>query len=217
MEALTLNAQPRTVVGKKVKKLRANGKMPLVIYGQGTESEPLMVDQKEYAAIYKKAGSSTLVNLKIGDKKAFKVLLYEPQRDPVKNQLLHGDIYKVKMTEKIKTEIPLNFIGISAAVDELEGNLITQRDSVEIECLPDALVSQIDVDLSTLKTFDDTIHISDITMPEGIQLLNDPEELVAMVSEPRSEAEMEALETTEEEDQAALEKLAGEEEKPTEE
>lgn len=210
MENIALEAQERTILGKKVKKIRNNGQIPAILYGHGIENQPLTLNLSVFNHVFKKAGVSSLVNLKIDDGKPFKVLFHEPSRDPRTNIITHVDIYKVKMSEKIKTEIPLEFINEAPAVTELEGNLIISKDAVEVECLPDALVPNIEVDLSTLATFDDNIHVSDINVPEKMEILDDPEELVATVSAPRSEEELaeDLAETTAEEEQAAVAELA---------
>lgn len=212
MEAIILESKTRTILGKKVKKMRLTGQIPVVLYGHGIETTSLTVNLIKFTQILKKAGGSTLVDLKIDDKKAVKILLRAPQRHPVTSIITHCDMYKVKMSEKIKTEIKLEFVGESVAVSELEGNLIISRDNVEVECLPDALVSHIDVDLSLLKAFGDTIHISDIKVPEKMEILADPEDVVASVSAPRTEEEMEEG-TTAEDEKAAVDALA---EKPEE-
>lgn len=210
METIILESQKRTILGKKVKKMRLTGQIPVVLYGNGIKTEPLTVNLIKFNQVFKKAGGSTLVNLTINDGKSFKVLLHEPQRHPVTSIITHCDMYKVKMTEKIKTEIPLEFIGESVAVSELEGNLIISKDNVEVECLPDALVSHIDVDLSQLKALGDTIHISDIIVPEKMELLADAEDLVATVSAPRTEEELaeEVEGTTAEDEKAAVAELS---------
>ncbi len=210
MENLILKAQPRTILGKQVKKLRQQGKIPAVLYGRDIKSQALELNDQDFRHIFQKAGASTLIDLQIDDQKPVKVLVHEPQKDPVTDKILHADIYQVKMTEKIHTEIPLNFIGEAPAITDLEGNLITNRDNLEVECLPDALVPSIDVDISSLKTFNDLIHTKDIKVPEGIEVLTDAEETIVLVTPPRSEEELaeELAVPTAEEEKAAVEELA---------
>ncbi len=208
MDTPTLKASTRTLTGKKVKTLRTNGQLPGVLYGHGTESTALTFDTAEYNKVFRHAGKSTLVNLVIDENKPVKVLMHEPQVHPVKPVTVHADLYAVKMTEKLQTEIPLHFIGESEAVETLDGSLATQLDALNVECFPDKLVSSIDVDLSVLKTFEDIIRVENIVVPEGIEVLNDAEEVVAVVNPPRSEEELEALDEapiSDEEAVAALE------------
>lgn len=194
MENVYLKAQPREVLGKKVKKLRENGKIPAVLYGKEFDSLSLILDKTEYEKVLHDAGTSTIIDLEVEGKETFKILLHEPQCDPVSDKVLHADLYKVNMKEKIHTEIPLEFVGVSVAVVDLEGNLITNKDALEVECLPDKLVSEIKVDISKLKTFEDLIKVSDLDIPEGIEISADPEEIIAQVTPPRSEEELEAME-----------------------
>ncbi len=132
--------------------------------------------------------------MEIPGEKDIKALIREIQRHPVSDDIIHVDLYKVDMTQEIETEIPLEFIGVSPAVEELEGNLITNKDAIKVRCLPNKLVSELQVDISTLKTFEDLVHISDIVIPEGIEVLDDPEEVVVQVTPPRSEEELAEME-----------------------
>jgi len=212
METLILHAQPREIFGKKVKSLRKKGQIPAILYGHKVKSLPLLLEKVEFEKIFQKAGGSTLVDLKINNERAKKVLIHEPQRDPITLHPLHVDFYQVKMTKEITTEIPLKFIGEAPAVKELDGTLITNRDSIEVECLPDALVHEIEVDISNLKTFEDVIKISDLVIPKDIKVLNDSEEVVVSITPPRTEEELAELEAPVEEKVEEVEEV-----KPAEE
>jgi large subunit ribosomal protein L25 len=206
---LILKAEPREIIGKKVKTLRQAGLIPAVLYGKNFDNLSLTLDKAAFEKVFKEAGSSTLVNLETTGQEKVKVLVHEPQRDPVTDQIIHVDLYKVNMKQEIRTEIPLEFVGTSAAVEDLEGNLITSKDSLDVECLPDKLVSQIEVDITVLKTFDDLIKVGDIIVPEGIKILAEPEEIVAQVTPPRSEEELEEMEqeTTADAEKAGIESI----------
>lgn len=207
MEDLILKSKKRDIIGKKVSQLRAQGELPVVLYGKEIKPLNLTINQKEFEKISKTAGTSTLVNLAVENEKPVKVLIQDIQFDPVKDNIIHADLYQVKMTEKLQTEIPLKFIGESLAVKDLQGNLITNREALEVECLPDDLVSEIEVDITKLATFDDMIHVKDILVPEKISVLTDPEEVVALVEAPKTEEELEAelAPTAAEEEKAAIE------------
>lgn len=204
MQTITLNATRRELTGKQVKQLRNQGQLPAVIYGNGLESQAICVAQTDYDKVFRQAGTSTLVDLVVEGAKPVKVLLHEPQVHPAKPLTLHADFYAVKMSEKLQTEIPLHFVGESEAVETLGGTLNVPIDAVEVECYPDKLVSAIEVDLTSLKTFEDVLRISDIQAPEGIAILNDPEEAVATVVAPRSEEELAALEEGPKTDEEAV-------------
>ncbi len=201
-------AKEREITGKKVKKLRKNGEIPAVIYGRGQKPQSLTLNSIEFSKIYGEAGSSSLIDLSISDKPAVKVLSHEPDLNPVTGASIHVDFYRVRMDEKIKTEIPLEFIGESEAVTQLDGSLVTNRDNVEVECLPADLIPNIEVDISTLKTFEDSICVKDLKVPTALEVITDAEEVVASVEEPRSEEELAELEeSAADEEKEALEKM----------
>jgi len=178
MEQLNLKAAPRELLGKKVKILREKGQIPAILYGRNFQSLPLALDKGELAEISGQAGESTLIDLEVPRQKPMKVLIRHIQKDSVSDNPLHVDLYKVDMGQEIETEIPLEFIGTSAAVEELEGNLITNKNSIKVECLPDKLVSKIEVDISPLKTFEDLILVKNLKIPEGIKVLEEIDDVV---------------------------------------
>ena len=194
MEKIILKAEKRNVLGKKVQSLRNNGLIPVVLYGKDFKTQSLSVNKSDLEKVLTKAGTSTIVDLEIEGGENHKILLHEPQRDAVHSDILHVDFYKVNMKVKIHTEIPLEFVGVSAAVEDLEGNLITNKDALEVECLPDDLVNHIEVDISVLKTFEDLIKVEDLKIPAGIEVQDESEEIIAQVTPPRSEEELEAME-----------------------
>ena len=150
------------------------------------------MDKREFEKLFKQAGTSNLIDMTVGDKK-FKTLVHDYQLDPMSGTIIHVDFMKINMKQKIHAEIPLKFVGESMAVINLEGSLINPIDSVEIECLPADLPSEFEIDLSVLDDFEKNIKISDIVVPEGVEILSDLEEVIAFVQEPRSEEEMESL------------------------
>lgn len=171
---------------------RQAGKTPAVVYGNKFENLSIAMDKREFEKLFKKAGTSNLIDMTVGDKK-FKTLVHDYQLDPISGVIIHVDFMKINMKQKIHAEIPLKFVGESTAVINLEGSLINPVDSVEIECLPADLPSEFEIDLSILDDFEKNIKISDIVLPEGVELISDPEEVIAFVQEPRSDAELEAL------------------------
>jgi len=205
MDHITLTAQPRAELGKIVDRLRHKKLIPAIVYGHGLKSQAVSVEAGQFQKIYRQAGSSSLIDLTIGDQAPVKVLIHDLQRHPSKQDIIHVDFYQVKMTEKLETEIELNFINEAPSVKEQGGIFIRSIDRVKVTCLPAELVHQIDVDISVLKSFEDRIHISDIKPPKGITILDKPEEVVASVTPPRSEAELESLSEKVEENVEAVE------------
>ncbi len=195
MEKITLKATTREITGKKVKNLREQGLVPAVMYGKDKNGQSLQIDAKEFMKVYDKAGSSALVDLIVDDKNAGKILIQDVQFNPVLDTPMHADLYTIKMDEEITTQIPIKFVGESAAVKDLEGNFIANYDEIEVECLPGDLISEITVDISSLKTFDDNIKIADLDIPSNIKVLDDAEQVVALVNPPRSEEELAEMES----------------------
>ena len=188
-----LAATTRTIIGKQVKQIRTQGLLPAVMYGHGLEGAVLSVSARDFTKLFYAVGNTTLVDLTIDGSKAVKVLIQTVHNEPRTRLPIHVDFYQVNLKEKLHTNIPLVFHGIADAVDALGGTLITVKDEVEVECLPQDLVQEITVDISSLKTFDDVIRISDIVVPAGITILDDADETVLSLSAPRSEEEMAAL------------------------
>lgn len=169
--------------------LRNQMKIPAVVYGHGSGSRSVELESKEFDRLYASAGTSNLIDLVLGDAKTpLKVLISDVQRDPMTDRVIHVDLHQVRMDEKIRTEISLEFVGEAPAVKEFGGNLIIGADSIEIECLPKDLISTIKVDLSTLTKLDDSIHVSDLKIPAGITIMGDTKGSVVSVLAPRAEA-----------------------------
>lgn len=197
MVNLTLKATIRDLLGKKVKNLRRDGQIPLVLYGRKFTALSLSADKNEFKKLSHQAGEATLINIEISGHETAKALIRQIQKDPVSDTVIHADLYKVDMSEEIETEIPLVFDGVAPAVSELEGNFITNKDAIKVKCLPDKLISEIKVDISTLKTFEDLIHVKDLDIPEGIKVLEETEDIIAQVTAPLSEEELEKIESGE--------------------
>lgn len=217
MNTLTLKAKKREILGKKVKQLRKEELLPAVLYGKDIKPQTVAIDKKEFNKIFKTVGENTLIDLTIDEKETKKVLIADPQIDPVTDEIIHTDFHQVKLTEKINAEVPLEFINEeeAPAIKELEGTLVKEKDEIEVECLPRDIPHSIEVDVISLKTFDDMIHISDLKIPENVKVLDEPDEVVALVMPPRSEEELKELEEEVVEDiekVEEVEKKEGEEE-----
>ena len=160
-------------------------------------------------------GSSNLIDLTIeGTKEPFIVLVQEVQRDLIKQRITHFDLRQIKMGEEMTATITLNLIGESVAVKELGGTLSTPLNSLNVKCLPKDLVSDIEVDISVLATFDDAVYIKDIKLPEGITVTDNVDTLIAKVVAPLTEEQLKALEEAE---AAPVEEIAVEGEEGVEE
>lgn len=181
MKALLLKAKKREATRKKVTSLRENGIVPAVLYGHKVNNVNLQVPMNDFIKIYREAGESMLFDLAINDDKPLKVIIKDVQRDPVRGDFLHIDFHQVSMHEKIQAQIPLKFIGIAPAVKIFGGVFITQKEILNVKCLPQDLVSEIEVDISSIVNLEDTIKIKDIKVLNKIEILDNLQEIVASV------------------------------------
>ncbi len=194
MDKVNLYAKVRQELGKKVNRGRKEGRVPAVIYGNNSSSQNLWVDMLELKRLIKKSGENSLIDLSLEDSGNRNVIIQEMQRDPISGNYIHVDFFEVRMDEKIETEVELSFMGESPAVKEAGGVLVKSVDKLEIKCLPGDIPSDIKVDISRIKTFEDHILVRDLSIPKGVEVALDPETVIALVAPPRSEQEMEALE-----------------------
>lgn len=193
MTTFELKSKKRGILGKNVKTLRNQGLVPAVVYGGKEGNIPLVLELKEFKKIFKHAGETTIVRLFIDDEKFKNVLIHDTSRDPVTDEVRHIDFYEVKMDEKITAKIPLIFTGDALAISDLGGVLVKAMQELEIRALPADLPHKIEIDISSLKTFNDNILVKDIKLPQNIEVLGNTSASVASIAMPRSEAELEAL------------------------
>lgn len=180
----------RTISGKKVNQLRHQGLIPAVIYGHGIKTTSAQVDYLTFDKIYRQVGSSTLVDLILGDNKPVKALIQDVAINPVTSKYQHVDFHQVRMDEKISAEVPIVFIGESKAVKELGGILLKNMNFIKIECLPQDLQHEIQVDLTPLDDFTKTIQVKDLKLAASWDVLANTDELVVGVEEPRAQEEV---------------------------
>jgi large subunit ribosomal protein L25 len=183
-----LAAERRTVTGKAVARLRKEGRLPAVVYGHGSESEPVTLDAHEFDLLRKHTGASTLVDLKVEGGTARPVLVHGVQVHPMTRRPLHVDLFAVRMTEELTVEVQLVGTGVAPAT-EMGGTLMHPVSSVRVRALPGNLPEQLTYDLSSLVDYDTTITLADIAVPEGVTLQGDPADVVARVLAPRVEEE----------------------------
>ena len=190
--SFSIKAQKRT--DKNVDEVRAEGLVPGVVYGPDRETTSISVNSLELQKLYNEAGESTLIDFSVDSEEPVKVLIQDLQFEPVKGNIIHVDFRQIQMGVEMEATVELEFVGMAPAVKEMGGTLSTNKDSVDIKCLPKDLVSSIQVDLSSLKTFEDGIHVKDLPLPQGITCVDDGELLVAKVLAPLSEEELKAME-----------------------
>jgi large subunit ribosomal protein L25 len=175
---------------ENAKDLIKGGFVPAVIYGPHLKANKLVkIKINSLDKALAAAGEATLIDLTIDGKTEGKVLIKDYQRDAVKDNLIHVDLYEVDMAKEIYANVPLKFVGVSAAVADKGGVLVESIDEVEVKCLPGDLVSHIDVDLSVLANIHDVIKIHDLKLPKGVKLTTETDDVVATVTEIEVEEE----------------------------
>lgn len=163
MDRLSLKAQERIILGKKVKNLRKDGKLPGHVFGKGIETEHVTVDKKEFLKVFHLAGETGLIDLKIGAEKVKPVLIREVQHDPISGDVSHIDFYQVNLTQKVTVPIPLVLIGEQPEAVKLGEAIVLQTlNEVSVEALPADLVEKIEIDITPLKAIDDAINVSQL-------------------------------------------------------
>ncbi len=186
-DRVLIAAEPRTVTGKKVKQLRRQGMVPGIIYGQ---AEPVNIQMEELQLnrALRVAGTTQLATVDV-EGKEYTVLAREIQQHVTRRNVLHIDFMEVDMKVTITSVADLVLVGESPALELEEGMISQAMYDVDIECLPDALISQIEVDISVIKTPGDRIQVSDLIVPEGVTLLADPDSTVANFQSTRAAIE----------------------------
>ncbi|HDQ73174.1 MAG TPA: 50S ribosomal protein L25 [Chloroflexi bacterium] len=198
-EQITLAAQTRSLLGKKSKRLRREGWVPGVMYGHNFDPIPLQFEYKELRQLLSEVGGSQIIGIAIGEQDQTEMaLIRDVQKDPIRQNVLHVDFYRVDMAERLTTEIPLELIGEPAIIEQNEGILLIGVSSIEVECLPGDLVDALEVDLTELEEINDALYVRDLAIPAGIDVLTDVDEMIARVVPLEEEAILELEEEEEE-------------------
>ena len=181
---LTINATKKEN-GVDNAKLRVEGKIPAVFYGPKEESTSVVIDEVELLKVYKEAGESAVISIKEG-KEEHEALIHEIQWDAVTQKPVHVDFYVIEKGKKIEVAIPLEFIGESKA--EMDGGVLVKvMHEIEIEAMPKDLPTHFDIDISVLVDLEVQIKAGDIKLPEGVTLMVDADEVIALVQAAREE------------------------------
>jgi large subunit ribosomal protein L25 len=192
---INLEADKREMVGRSAKQLRRQGWIPAIIYGQG-QNLNIQVEDLPLRHVLREAGTTILIDINV-DEDNLTVLAKEVQRHPTRGDLIHVDFYEVNMKEKIIVEASLVPIGEAAPSIEGLGTTAILLHSVGIECLPDNLISEIELRIDKIQTPEDMVYVSDLVAPEGVTILNDPEAIVARFEYLQEEIEEEEVEEEE--------------------
>lgn len=217
MAELRLHAERRTLVGKKVKRLRRQGLVPGVVYGGSLNGAiPVQVDRRELVKTLQVAGTTSLIQLEVnGENTALATLVREVQRDAISHEILHVDFQAVRMDEPIRVDVPVHIVGEAPPVKRGEAIVTQLIETIDLEALPAQLPHEIVVDVSSLENIGDLLTVGDLPLPPGVKVYTDPDVPVVVV-QPLAAEEVEE-EAVAEEAEPEVVKPAREEEEEDEE
>ena len=177
---MQLKGLPREPLGKRSRRLLREGKLPAIVYGHNTEPTPITLDRLEFQKVFIKSGRTHLVDLAI-DGRMGKVLVREIQTHPRRLGPIHVDFYQVNLEEKIEVEVPVHLVGESGPVKQGDADILQPMHSIRVECLPSDIPESFEVDITALEEIEAELRVADITVPKGVTVLDDPEELVVKI------------------------------------
>lgn len=212
MDRLSLNAEERKVLGKKVKTLRKNGQLPGHVFGKGLDTEHVTVDGKTFLKTFKEAGETGLIDLKIGTEKVRPVMVRGVQYDPVSGEPVHIDFYQVNLTQKVKVPVPIVLIGEEPESVKLGETIVLQTmNEIEVEALPTDLIENIEVDITGLQNVDDAVTVGQLKFDRTKLTVENPDDEIVVKLAPAVTEEMQkAMEEQAAEAAAAAAETAGE-------
>ncbi len=190
MNKFNLKAEKRTVLGSKVKKLRRQGVIPANVFGKTIDSQAIQVSQVEFNRVYKEAGETSLIWLKLeAEDKERPTLVTAVTHNPITGDKLHIDFHQVNLKEKVNANVPVEIVGEAQMIKDGLAVLDKHLHEIEIEALPTDIPENIVFDISTLKEIGDHLKVSDVKLPEGVTLVTDPETTVVALGALQKEEE----------------------------
>ena len=211
VDRIVLEAAPRTVTGKEVRHLRAQGVVPGVLYGPQFEAMPVQVVWTTLRPVLLQAGGSQVIQLNV-EGQEYNALVRDVQRDPLRGDVLHIDFYRVRMDVAIRTDVPIVLIGDTEHITEMGGQVSQETTAITVECLPTNLPAHIELDVSGLKEIGDTILVSGLPQLEGVTYHAAEDDVIVSTSYMRVREEEEEEEVVQEGAEPELVGRHGEEE-----
>lgn len=181
MEETILKAQKRIILGKQVRQLRRQGKMPAVIYGHNVDPFAITLDAREVSKLLQTITSSHLVVVDVEGEK-HTTLVRQKQRHPVQGNFIHIDFQEVSLTEKLKVMVAVELVGESPAVKNFNGVVVPGLEALEVECLPQDLLERIKVNISGLTEIGSAIYVRDIQVPSSVEILSNLNDTIVVIT-----------------------------------
>lgn len=180
MSKHTLSGKIRTVVGKKVKTLRAGNELPATVYGKSIKPVTISVTLSDFQKLYSEAGETGLIELTI-EKRIHPVLIHAVQLHPVTRAILHLEFHEVDLKEKVHADVPVEYVGEPQAIKDKLGVLLTIIDHIEVEALPTNLPEKITIDITHLAAVDEKITVHDLVVPSDVSVITDGAVIVVKI------------------------------------
>lgn len=181
----------REVAGKATRRLRHQGRLPAVIYGQHATPISVELDTREFERVYARSGRTQLIDLAIGGARPHKVLVKEVQVSPRYHTLLHVDFHQVSLRERLQVDVPVAVTGEAEPVRVGEADVLQVLHSLRVECVPTRIPEVIEVDISSLAEVDAAIRVADLRLPEGVTAVAEPDEVIVKLAARRVAVEVE--------------------------
>lgn len=183
MATMELAAQPRTIVGKKVRKLRRQGLIPAVVYGHGVgKPQAITLTAREIERVYVQLGKAALLNLRVEGTPARTVLIHDVQFDNTHRYLTHVDFLVPNMSQELTVGVPLALVGEPPVVRTGDGILVQELTEVQISARPDHLPAALTLDVSHLTEIGAQITAADVPLPEGVAMITPADDVIVTVS-----------------------------------
>lgn len=186
-----ITAQPRAILGKKVKRLRKQGLLPAVVYGPAFVGvQPVTIAAHEFEHVYAHAGTSALIDLVLDEDYSQPVLIHQVQHDHLRRGVLHVDFLAPDLRQELTVAVPLHLVGESPAVRS--GGILTQFvTEIHVRCLPTDIPPMVELDLARLTEIGVPLTAGELALPAGVTLVTPPDETIVTVDQPTVEAEPE--------------------------
>ena len=194
---MELKADKRETTGKATRRLRRQGRLPAVVYGQRAASSVEM-ETSDFERVYARSGKTQLIDLIVGSGRPSKVLVKEVQISPRYNTLLHVDFHEVSLRERLQVDVPVSVTGEAEPVRAGEADVLQVLHSIRVECVPTRIPEVVEVDISGLAEVDAAVRLSDLRLAEGVSVVGDPDEVIVKLAARRVAAEVEEAPAAEE-------------------
>jgi large subunit ribosomal protein L25 len=192
--SISLELSPREVLGKKVKRLRQQGVIPVHLYGPGVDSQPLQCETTKLVDVLVRAGGNTAVTVTVqGGQETHLAFAREIQWDPRRDDILHVDFLAVDASRPVSAQVPITLIGESPGARTAGGTVMQQLRDLNVEALPLEVPRELELDLTMLTEPDGVLRAADIVIPGNVTLLTDPEDVVVRIEVLRAVVEEEVF------------------------